>query len=194
MEFNPRASSLSALFLAAVMTAQARPIDLSKLDKDVFDRLQAKASDSVDVSLDSNVIRMGARFLEGQTGDAAKIKKLIDGLKSITVRSYTFDKKGEYTEADVQKIRDQVRSPEWSRIVNAHSKADGENSEIYLMTVQDKPAGLLIIASEPNELTVVHIVGSVDLKDLDALDALDLGIPSMGGHDKKDHPDKDGGK
>jgi hypothetical protein len=182
MELNPRKLVLGALFLAASF-ADARPVDLAKLDKEVFDRLQAKASDSVDVTLDSHVIQMGARFLSGQGGDAAKLKKLIDGLKSINVRSFTFDKPGEYTDADMQKIRDEVKTPGWTRILGARSKQDGENSEIYLLTEQDKPAGLLIIAAESHELTVVDIVGAVDLNDLDAIDDLNLDIPKLG--DKK---------
>lgn len=180
MEHNRLAPAIGALFLAAV-AAHAAPIDLAKLDKEVFDRLQAKASDSVDISLDANVIRMGARFLSGESGDGAKLKKLIDGLQSITVRSFTFDKKGEYTAADLQKVRDQLKTPQWTRVVNAHSKEDGENSEIYLLTNKDKPAGLLIIAAGERELTVVHIAGAVDLSDLDAIDDLHLDMPRLGG-------------
>jgi hypothetical protein len=189
-ERNRRTAILGALFFAAAVSALARPADpapinLAKLDKEVFDRLQAKASDSVDLSLDSSVISVGARFLSGQGGDAAKLKRLIDGLKSITVRSFTFDKPGEYTAADVQKIRDLLKTPLWTRIVSAHNKQDGEDAEIYLMTGKpstgnDKPGGLLIISTEPLELTVVHILGAVDLKDLDTLDEMELGIPKLG--------------
>src|ERR1700690_2995432 len=118
-----------ALLLVAAM-AQAAPIDLSKLDKDVFDRLQAKASESVNITLNANVIRMGLKFLSDDDADSAKIKKLVAGLQSITVRSFTFEKKGEYSPADVQMIRDQVKTSEWSRMVDARSKQDGENAEI----------------------------------------------------------------
>ena len=44
--------------------------------------------------------------------------------------------------------------------------ADGETDEIYLRSQNGKLTGVAIIAAEPKELTVVNIVGPVDLDSL----------------------------
>jgi hypothetical protein len=81
----------------------------------------------------------------------------------------------------VEAIRSQLQAPAWSRIVSARSKHDGENAEIYLMTAADGGSvlGMAIICAEPTELTVVNIVGPVDIDKLSQLEGK-MGIPRLG--------------
>ena len=57
----------------------------------------------------------------------------------------------------------------WNKIVDVRSRTR-ENSEIYTFTRGDAIAGLLIITAEPRELTIVNIVGPIDLDRLSDLD------------------------
>src|ERR1035441_8860389 len=82
-----------------------------------FDKLEAKAKEHVEVTLDSNMLQFAGKFLSGQDADQAKAKKIVAGLKGITVRNYTFAKEGEYTAADLDAFREQLKAPGWSRIV-----------------------------------------------------------------------------
>src|SRR3981081_3233507 len=82
-----------------------------------WDKLNARASEKTNISLEGPVLQMAARFL-GDGGDDAKVKQLVQGLKCVSVRSFTFDKEGQYSEADLNEIRAQVKAPEWSRIVD----------------------------------------------------------------------------
>ncbi len=79
-----------------------------------FDRLAEKASEVVDVTLDSSMLQMASRFLSDKDADEVKAKKLVSGLKGIYVKSFEFDKAGEYDMADVEALRAQVRGPAWS--------------------------------------------------------------------------------
>ena len=149
-----------------------------------LDRLASKASDVVDVTMDSNLLQLASRFLSDKDSDDAKVKKLIAGLKGIYVRSYEFEKTGEYQEADVEPIRAQLRNPAWSRIVGVRSQKSGENSEVYVKTGNNKIGGLVILSTEPKQLTIVSIEGSIDPDQLNELGG-HFGIPKVETHKDK---------
>ncbi len=162
------------LFMAATPAlAWEQGFDLKFLNK-----FASKASDSVDVSLDGSLLQLAAKFLSGNSPDEAKIKRLVNGLKGIYVKSFEFEKEGEYNESDLAGIRSQLKSPGWSRIIGVKSKKEGENSEIFLQTNGGTPAGLTIISTGPKELTVVQILGSISLDDLSQLSG-NLGVPQL---------------
>ena len=76
-----------------------------------WSKLAARASGKVDVNLESPLLEMASKFLSGEKGgDEAEIKQLVQGLKGIYVKSFTFDKEGQYSEADLAAIRSQVRA------------------------------------------------------------------------------------
>lgn len=160
-----------ALLIAAPLAAD--PADLKDLDKTVFDGLAARASNTVNITLDGAILKMGASFLSSSDDEnAAQIKRIVAGLRSISVRSFEFKKKGEYGDADIQAIRSQMKLADWSRIVDVHSKEEPDNAEIYVLPGKDKLQGLFILVSEPLELTAVHILGNIDRNDIDALQKL----------------------
>ena len=174
--------------------AQGARLQIKNLDK-----LSSKAAEVVDVTLDGSLLKLASKFLSDEDdGDEAEVKQLIANIKGVYVKSFEFDKEGDYSDEDVEAIRAQLRAPAWSRIVGVHSKRDGEIAEVYLMTEGSAQniLGLAIIASEPKELTVVNIVGSIDIDKLTALEG-HMGVPKMdlekgeapkkpaGGHDEK---------
>lgn len=134
-----------------------------------YDKLAARASDSVDVSLDGSVLRLAAKFLSNDEPDQAKAKKIVEGLKGIYVKTFEFKNPGEYSPADVEAFRAQLHSPDWQRIVGVHSKEDGEDVDVYIKSEAKGIGGLAIIAAEPKELTLVNIVGPIDLDSLSEL-------------------------
>jgi hypothetical protein len=127
-----------------------------------LEALSAKAEESVDVTLDGNMLRLAAKWLP-DTGEDAKAKKLIAGLEGIYVRSYQFAAEGEYNKADVDAVRSQFRGPGWSRIVGARSKRHGGDADVFIKAdASGNIGGIVVIATEPRELTIVNIAGSID--------------------------------
>jgi len=119
-------ASLCSFFVASRVYGQDARVRFDHLEK-----LADRAAEVVDVTLDGSLLRLATMFLsEKRSPDEAKAKELVKQLKGIYVKSFEFDHEGEYTEADLESIRAQLRGPAWSRIVGVRSKRHGENSEV----------------------------------------------------------------
>jgi uncharacterized protein YejL (UPF0352 family) len=164
---------LVVLGAAATAMAQNPRIQTSQLDA-----LAAKASQTVDVNFDEKLLQIAKKFLSGEDADEAKAKDLVNGLKGIYVKSFEFETEGQYSDADLEGIRSQLRNSAWNRIVNIHSKKEG-SVEVYLMQVGNEISGLAVLATDPKEITVVNIVGPVDLDKLSELEG-NFGVPELG--------------
>jgi len=170
-----------ACFLFAGQCARGQN---AKLEINHLDALADKAAEVVDVTLDGPLLQLAARFMSDKRGsDEAAAKDFIQHLKGIYVKNFEFDKDGEYSQADVEDIRKQLHTHAWQRTVEVRTRRGGENAEIYLMpgagTGADAIQGLAIISAEPRQLTVVNIVGPIDLDKLAELDGK-MGMPHMG--------------
>lgn len=165
---------LIGLLLASAMAASGQEIKSLK----ALDALESKASERVNVTLDANLLQMAAKFLSQDEPDEVKVKKMVTKLRGVYVRGFEFDKENAYSQADVEAIRNELKTPAWSRIVDVFSKKDGETAEVYLHRTSGQVTGLVVLATAPKELTVVNIVGAIDLDDLTDLGGK-FGIPEM---------------
>jgi hypothetical protein len=174
---NPlKAIAVSTLLLAATaVTVRAQG---AKLQIDQLDSLANKASETVDVKLDEHLMQMTAKFFVSKDPDDAEIRELIKGVKGIYVKSFTFEKAGEYSPAEVDSVMSQLRGGAWSKIIGVTSKKDGDNVEVYLNTAGDQINGLAVLSIEPKEFTVVNIVGPINLEKLVQLEG-QFGVPYL---------------
>jgi Domain of unknown function (DUF4252) len=170
-----KSTALSLLLIAAAgVTARAQG---ARLQLNHLDHLAGKASETVDVNIDEKLLQLTAKFF-GNDADEKEIKALVSGLKGIYVKSFEFANEGEYSAADVESIRAQLRSSAWTRIVGVVSKKEGD-TEIYLMSDGNQIIGLAVLSIEPKEFTVVNIIGPVDINKLATLED-QFGIPDLG--------------
>jgi len=177
-----------ALFLACATLpgfAQAAKLDLTNLEK-----LASKAVEVNDVTLDGAVLDMARKFLENRHDpDVAKAKEAMKGLQAIYIKNFEFDGPDQYSQADVEAIRAQLARPGWSRVVQSRNRRSHENDEIYIMKQGESIAGMAILIAEERELTVVNIVGSIDIDKLGDLSG-HLGIPRVKDNDDDKHRPK----
>jgi uncharacterized protein DUF4252 len=173
----------TSLKLAAVMlllcggnaiTAHAQG---ARLQMDQLDSLANRASETVDVKLDERLMATTAKIFSSK--DDEDIKEILKGLKGIYVKSFEFEKTGEYLPSDVESVMSQLRGGGWTKIVGVTSRKDGDNVEVYLMMQGDQIQGLAVISAEPKEFTVVNIVGPVNLEKLSKLEG-QFGVPDLG--------------
>ncbi len=169
---------LIAIFLILAPVFSAKAQQDSRIQMSGLDHLAAKASQTVDVNIDERLMHLAAKVFDDKDEDERQVKKLINGLKGIYVKSFEFETEGQYAAADIETIRTQLRAPGWTRLVNVTSKKDGM-LEVYLLFNGDMVGGMAVLHTDDKELTVVNIVGPVDVDKLAKLEG-QLGIPDLG--------------
>ena len=176
-----------AMAACLALTCSAAPQDI-KFPVD-FEKLAERATESVDVTLDSSMLQLASGFLSKDDPDEMRVKKLVAKLKGVYVRSFEFDKEGKYSAAEVESLRGQLKGPGWSRVVAVKS-SKGENSDVFLKKNSEAITGLVVISAEPKELTIVYIDGPINPEELSQLGG-HMGIPEIGSPDNKKHSVKE---
>ena len=161
------------LLVCSVMNARAQG---AKLQLDQLDALANRASNTVDVKLDEHLMQTTWKFFK--ESDDAEIKNLLKSVKGIYVKSFSFEKENEYSPAEIESVMTQLRSGGWSKIVGITSKKEGENVDVYLMQLGDQISGLAVLSINPKEVTIVNIVGPIDLEKLSQLEG-SFGVPDL---------------
>ena len=120
-----------------------------------WDKLAAKATEKVDVTLEAPMLELASKFL-GSSGEEADVKQIVQGLKGVFVKSFEFDKEGQYSEADVNAIRSQIRGPGWSHIFEVTGKT--ENAGVYIKS-DGKQTQSIVILRFQEDLEPAEIAG-----------------------------------
>ena len=157
-----------ALLILAMPAMAQHPLNLD------FPDLEERADEVVDITLDATMLRLGAKFLSGHDEDERAVRDMVKGLQGIYVRSYQFSKAGEYDRKLVDRLKAQL-GPTWKPLVTVRSKRK-DNVNIYADMRGDKVTGVFVIAAEPRELTIISIVGPIDIERLADLEG-QFGIP-----------------
>ncbi len=182
---------LGALVLGAAAVAAAQ--DSPQLLPPAMEKeLAARASDVTEVTLGKNMLGFAAKFMNGKDEDDAATRKLIEGLQGIYVRSYEFDKDGEYSTEQIEQLRKTFETSEWSPIVHEHERKSHESTDVMVKLVNGENHGMFVLEAEPRELTIVLILGPIKMEDLGKLKGLG-GLGALGDlqKDMKDIKAKD---
>ena len=114
-------------------------------------------------------LAFASKFMNGKDDDEAATRKLIDGLEGIYVRDYEFDKEGQYSMEDIDKLRKYFETSEWTPIVRERERKTGETTDVMVKLVNGESHGMFILTAEPKELSIVLILGPVRMEDLGKL-------------------------
>ena len=168
-----------ATALIVMMTA-ASPALAQQLKMDNLNKLSDAARQVVDVTIDEQLLQLASKFLSSsRSADEAEIKEVVKDLKGVYVKRFEFDADSKYSNADLDPILKQLRGPGWSRIVGVTSKgAAGQNVEVFIMSDGALIKGIAVVAAQPRELTVVNVVGPIDVDRLSRLQG-HLGVPAL---------------
>ena len=154
---------------------------------DRIEKLASRARESENITLDGALLKLAAAFLNSNDRDQKVAKDLISKINGIHVRNFEFEKEGEFSDRDLDPLRDQLKAPAWSRIVESREK--DAHQQIFVRAEKDRIAGLVILSAERRELSIVIIDGSIDLKQLSSLGGqfgIPKDLPSTNGSSKKD--------
>jgi len=166
---------LLLLLAGATVTTRAQS---GKLQLDQLDALSGRASQTTEIKLDEHLIQITAKLFSGNDKDDQDVKELLKNLKGIYVKSFQFEKEGEYSPTEVDSVLSQLRGAGWNKIVGVTSRKSGNNVDVYIMTIGDQINGMAVVSLEPKELTVVNIVGPINLEKLSGLEG-SFGVPDL---------------
>ncbi len=179
---------LGALLMLAAMpalSAQTRTSPLP-LPPAVEKELAARASNVTEVTLGKDMLGFAAKFMNGKDQDEATTRHLIENLDGIYVRSYEFDKEGQYSMDEIEKLRQYFETSEWTPIVRERERRTGETTDVLVKMVNGETHGMFILSAEPKELSIVLILGPVRMEDLGKLSGLG-GLGALGAIDAAPH-------
>ena len=118
--------------MAYAQTPSASPLLLPPL---VEHELAAKATNATEVTLNKDMLGFASKFMNGKDKDQAAVSQLIQGLDGIYVRDYEFDKEGEYSMDDIEKLRQAIETPEWTPIVRDRERKGAEINDVMVKMV-----------------------------------------------------------
>jgi hypothetical protein len=149
----------------------------ARLNLEALAPLASRAAQVTDVTLDPAALQMAAGFLSDDKS-GSDLRDLVSGLQGVYVRNFEFKQAGAYDAKIVDPIRKQLGAPGWSRMVS--TREENESLDVYAWQQGGVPGGIAIVVVEPTGLTVVNIVGRIDLRKLAGLQG-QMGIPTLPG-------------
>jgi len=159
---NKLALKLQLMVALVTLCSVAAFAQNARIQMDHLDKLFPKAVETIDVTVDSNLLKLASKFLKADKADEAAAREIVAMLKGVYVKGVEFDKEGEFSEADIDAVRKQLATPGWDRIVGVRSKRSGDNVEVYLMHNNGIIDGIGVLIFEPKQLMVVNVVGQID--------------------------------
>lgn len=173
----------AALTLCVAASVVAAAQDRGRIRLESLDALGSKATETVNVNIDGILIRFAGGFLSDAEADEKEVKELISGLRGLYVRNYEFKAAGQYAESELSQIRSQLAGPGWSRVMSFRGRGEEmSDAEFYVAREGERVEGLVVLAAKAKEVTVINIVGSVDLDKLQRL------ADNIRGRDEDDKP------
>jgi hypothetical protein len=152
-----------AMCLLITFGAQGLQAQNPQLNLSLLDHLAAKAVKVNTVNLPGPTLQMARSYVHGPA------RHYMRSLKGVYVRDYEFSKPGEYSRADLEGVLKQFRSGGWHAIVTSENKQTGEISDVYVMSEGGETIGMAVIDAKPTKLSIVNLVGSIDLNRLPGL-------------------------
>ena len=104
---------------------------------------------------------------------------MMSGIEGIYIKSFEFKQDGAWSQSDLDQVRNQLRAPEWQRIIGFKSTEDNETADVFVRYESNKKiTGIAIVVTDPRAFTVVNIAGPVDLDSLADLSG-HFGLPKL---------------
>lgn len=170
---------LVAMALAITLLPLATVAQGARIRMPDFSGLAEKATESVDISLDGEALKTaGSLFSNGRDarGDA-QVSEVLKGLQGVYIKTFEFDKPGQYSMRDIENVLKQVEREGWKKLLSVRDQED--RVEMWIRD-NHEDGGMFFVASEPDELVLINIVGKVNLESLRQLQGR-MGIPNLQG-------------
>jgi hypothetical protein len=160
-------TALACLTLPVLAAAQPARVTLPS-----FAELKSSATDSVDITFGPVALGLMGWLMPDYDKDSANLKRTVQGLRSVQVRSYQFKDDFVYPQADLDALRAQLSQPGWSQLVKVRNQANKENVDVYLALEDRTIKGVTVIVSGLRAFSIINVIGSVQIDQVQGLRTL----------------------
>jgi hypothetical protein len=108
---KPFVLRLMVLALLVCANAAVKAQDAARVQMDHLDRLFPNAVETIDVTVDSGLLRMASKFLQDGKPEQAAVKEILAMIKGVYVKGVEFDQDNQFTTQDVEALRQQLQAP-----------------------------------------------------------------------------------
>jgi len=151
---------------AMIFAAPGWALQGAKVHMDL-QQLEENADEVVEVNLEGESLEQGSKLLAIRQGVSSSVKGLLSGLKGIYRRTYRFGLGKSYETSTVAEFEQKMAGGGWSSVLNVEDKKKNESVAIYsYRKTENGDAGVTVVSRDSSEVTVVNIVGDVDIEAL----------------------------
>ncbi|WP_031499347.1 DUF4252 domain-containing protein [Bryobacter aggregatus] len=154
------------------------------LDLGALKGLEDKAKEATSIDLGPDQLKLMMGF--ANDGGSKDLQNLARTIELVQVRTYEFDKENMYSLADMEALRAKVKNSDFVPFLSVKEKKGF--TEILMRKGPKGLRGFVLLSAEPREITVINIVGDLDLNSLSKLSGkfgipeINLGTGSKGGN------------
>lgn len=161
--------------LAAASTGPAAAQDGAPDSAMNFQHLEEKADEVVRVNLWGRSLDHAKKLLGLRKNVASSVRSFMGSLTAVYRLTYRFrDHKA--SKDDVEPVHRQLAEDGWVPVIETENRATPESLSVYSIYEDQEMAGMTVVSSEPDEVTVLKIMGPVDFEALSAISS-GLGLP-----------------
>ena len=142
-----------------------------------FSNLEAKADEVVKVNLWGRPLDQAKRLLGLRKNVTASVRSFMNGLTAVYRRTYRF-RQGRANEDDVRPVHQQLAKDGWVPLIETSDRKKPESLSVYSFYDNEQVAGMTVVSSAADEVTVLKIIGPVDFEALSEIGS-GLGLPLM---------------
>ena len=142
-----------------------------------FDELEEMADQVVKVNLWGKSLEQGKKLLGLRKSVTSPVGHFLGSLKGVYRRTYRFGKT-KPEQKDVEPIYQQLADDGWVPLIETENRLSEGAVSVYSYYENEEVAGLTMVSTDPSEVTVVRIMGAVDLDMLSEI-GKGLGLPVM---------------
>lgn len=167
------AAALAILLVGGLASLQAQGTGAAP----EFASLEQKADEVVKVNLWGRSLEQAKRLLGLRKNLTSPVRSFMNGLTAVYRRTYRF-RRAPASEADVEPVYRQLAEDGWVPLIETEDREKPESLSVYSYYADEEVAGMAVVSSDPDEVTVLKIMGPVDFEALSAIGS-GLGLPVM---------------
>lgn len=167
------AAALAILLVGGLASLQAQGTGAAP----EFASLEQKADEVVKVNLWGRSLEQAKRLLGLRKNLTSPVRSFMNGLTAVYRRTYRF-RRAPASEADVEPVYRQLAKDGWVPLIETEDREKPESLSVYSFYADEEVAGMAVVSSDPDEVTVLKIMGPVDFEALSAIGS-GLGLPVM---------------